>query len=145
MDETDTEPAPKKRKLTKAAEAKLKAQEKAKAKKGKKKGDDDGDYEDGESDEDAYTALPKMWKDQNKPPVGSFEDCAKCSKQFTAVSLPPSPVAIMHNAKIRPNIPWLPNPLLASYVTHVRRSLGPTLSKNPLLPVNASSLLRSEL
>ncbi|PSR79176.1 hypothetical protein PHLCEN_2v7147 [Hermanssonia centrifuga] len=111
LDETDTEPAPKKRKLTKAAEAKLKAQEKAKAKKGKKKGDDDGDYEDGESDEDAYTALPKMWKDQNKPPVGSFEDCAKCSKQFTVtkytVAAKPPPGFLCHPcAKISGSDPF---------------------------------------
>ena len=75
--------------MSKAAEAKIKAKEKEKAKakaKGKKKAkDDDGDYEDSE-DEDAYTALSKMWKDSAKPPVGSFEECARCKKQFTVVS-----------------------------------------------------------
>ncbi|KAI0933361.1 hypothetical protein AcV5_005524 [Taiwanofungus camphoratus] len=82
LDEPDEEePLPKKRKLTKAAEVKLKAKEKAKAKRAKKKQDDD-DYED--EDEDAYTALSKMWKDDlPKPPVGSFEECARCDKQFT--------------------------------------------------------------
>jgi DNA repair protein RAD7 len=65
----------KKRKLTKAAEARLKAKEK------KKKGSDDDD------DEDAYTALSKsLWSNvTSKPPVGSFENCAVCKKQFTAV------------------------------------------------------------
>lgn len=69
----------KKRKLTKAAEAKLKANAKAKKKQ------EDGDYQD--SDEDAYTALSKMWKDDTKPANGSFCDCAKCGKQFTVVSM----------------------------------------------------------
>ncbi|KAI1787718.1 RNI-like protein [Ganoderma leucocontextum] len=82
LDEPDEEPAPKKRKQSKAAEAKQKEKEKAKAKKKAKKGDDD-DYEDDE-DEDPYSALSKMWKnDLPKPPVGSFEDCARCEKQFT--------------------------------------------------------------
>ena len=77
-------PAQKKRKLSKAAEAKLKAKEKAKAKKKAKKGDDDDDYED--SEDDPYNALSKMWKnDLPKPPVGSFEKCAKCRTQFTVV------------------------------------------------------------
>lgn len=73
-DEENTVPS-KKRKLTKAAEAKLKAKEK------KKK--DDEDDEDG----DAYTALSKsLWSTgMSKPPVGSFEDCTVCKKQFTVV------------------------------------------------------------
>ena len=73
--EDDEKPVPaKKRKLTKAAEAKLKAKEK------KKKGSDD-------EDEDAYTALSKsLWSTgTSKPPVGSFEKCAVCKKQFTVV------------------------------------------------------------
>ena len=79
--------------MSKAAEAKLKAKEKAKAKakgkgKGKgKKGDDDDYEDDSDEDEDAYTALSKMWKDTAKPPVGSFEECARCKKQFTVVCL----------------------------------------------------------
>lgn len=66
----------KKRKRTKAAEAKLKAKQK------KKKGSDDDD-----EDEDAYTALSKsLWSNAtSKPPVGSFENCAVCEKQFTVV------------------------------------------------------------
>ena len=87
LDDTDTEARPKKKaKLSKAAEAKAKAKAKSKAK--KKKGNDDGDYSDSGSD-DAYTALSKMWKDNKKPPVGSFEDCAKCGNQFTVVRATP--------------------------------------------------------
>ena len=74
-DEDEEIPVPsKKRKLTKAAEAKLKAKEK------KKKGSDN-------EDEDAYTALSKsLWSNgTSKPPVGSFEKCAVCKKQFTVV------------------------------------------------------------
>ncbi|KAF7322013.1 Dna dependent atpase [Mycena kentingensis (nom. inval.)] len=81
LDEPEAPAAPqKKQKLSKAAEAKLKAKEKAKAKKKKKEDDDD------DSDEDAYTALAKTGRSNDKsakPPVGSFEDCAKCEKQFT--------------------------------------------------------------
>ena len=45
---------------------------------------------DGE-EEDAYTALSKSaWSSNgasgSKPPVGSFETCAKCDKRFTVVS-----------------------------------------------------------
>jgi len=77
----------KKRKLTKAAEAKLKAKEK---KRGKKHSDDE-DYE----DDDNYTALSKsLWSNNTpKPPIGSFENCAVCKKQFTVVSpcfIPPT-------------------------------------------------------
>lgn len=79
-EEQEEKPTPaKKRKLTKAAEAKLKAKEKKKSK--KKDSDDDDDEE-----EDAYTALSKsMWTTKSKPPVGSFENCAACGKQFTVV------------------------------------------------------------
>jgi len=75
-DEEKAAPA-KKRKLTKAAEAKLKAKEKKK----KNKGSDD------DEDDDAYTALSKsLWSNgTSKPPVGSFENCAVCEKQFTVV------------------------------------------------------------
>lgn len=78
VDEEDEEKtvSPKKRKLTKAAEAKLKAKEKK-----KKTGSDD------DEDEDAYTALSRsLWSNgTSKPPVGSFENCAVCEKQFTVV------------------------------------------------------------
>ena len=94
MDEPeDEEPAPTRRKQSKAAQkakekgkAKEKEKAKAKAKKGKK-GDDDN-YED--EGEDPYSALSKMWKgDLPKPPVGNFENCAKCEKQFTVVRTRP--------------------------------------------------------
>ncbi|OCH84255.1 RNI-like protein [Obba rivulosa] len=90
LDEHEEEQsAPKKRKLTKAAEAKLKAKEKQKAKR-KVGADDDNDYE----EEDPYNALSKMWKgDLPKPPVGSFEECVRCNKQFTVTkyTLPANP------------------------------------------------------
>ena len=75
-------PAPaKKRKLTKAAEAKLKAAEKKKMKGKGKAGSDDEDEA-----EDPYTSLSRsMWTGSSKPPVGSFENCARCEKQFTVV------------------------------------------------------------
>ncbi|EFI28499.1 DNA dependent ATPase [Coprinopsis cinerea okayama7 len=78
-------PAPaKKRKLSKKAEAKLKAEEKKKMKGKKGKGgDDDDDYDD--EDDDPYTSLSKaMWTNSgSKPAPGSFENCARCKKQFT--------------------------------------------------------------
>lgn len=68
----------------KAAKQKAKEQAKKKGKKGKK-GDEDEDYEDDE-DRDAYTALSKMWGgNAAKPPVGSFDECARCGKQYTVV------------------------------------------------------------
>lgn len=85
LDESDDEPKSKKRKLTKATEAKLKAQAKAKAKKSKKKGDDDDYSDDEDEEEDAYTALSKMWKNQTKPPNGSLIECAKCGTEFSVV------------------------------------------------------------
>ncbi|KAF9646610.1 RNI-like protein [Thelephora ganbajun] len=75
LDEPEEAPKPKKRKLTKAAEAKLKAKAKAKTK--KTKNEDDDDYE------DAYTTLVKDSYKSTRPPIGSFENCAKCKQQFT--------------------------------------------------------------
>ncbi|KZT03383.1 RNI-like protein [Laetiporus sulphureus 93-53] len=76
----DEMPSSKKRKASKAADSKAKGKGKSKAT--KKGADDDDDYQD--SDKDPYTALSRMWKgDLPKPPVGSFEECAKCGKQFT--------------------------------------------------------------
>ena len=85
LDEPEEEQPAKKRKQSKVPQkAKEKGKEKAKAKKKAKKGDDD-DYEDDE--EDPYSALSKMWKnDLPKPPIGNFENCARCEKQFTVVS-----------------------------------------------------------
>lgn len=39
-----------------------------------------------DEDEDAYTALSKMWKDTTRPPIGSLEECAKCGLEFSFVS-----------------------------------------------------------
>ncbi|KAI8974163.1 RNI-like protein [Trametes punicea] len=98
LDEPDEPTPPRKRKLSKAAEAKLKAKEKEKAKKKAKK-DDDVDYDD--EDEDPYSALSKMWRDDlPKPPVGSFETCVRCQKQFTVtkytVAANPPPGYLCH-------------------------------------------------
>lgn len=57
----------------------MKAKAKAKAKKSKDDDEDDEDYE------DAYTALVKDSYKSARPPVGSFENCAKCKQQFTVV------------------------------------------------------------
>ncbi|KAH9031849.1 RNI-like protein [Lactarius hengduanensis] len=78
--DSEEEPPAKKRKVSKAALEKQKAAAKKKAKK-----QDDGDYEDDE--DDAYTALSKsLWTNKSanpRPPTGSLEKCAKCSKKFT--------------------------------------------------------------
>jgi DNA repair protein RAD7 len=80
-------PPKKKRKFSKAVEAKLKAKEKAglNAKKGKGKGDDD-EYDD---EEDPYNAPSKGWisgATGTAPPIGTFQNCAQCEKKFTVVS-----------------------------------------------------------
>lgn len=72
-------------KKRKGAKGKAAAAAKAKA---KKKAKEDGDYE--ESSEDEYTAISKSSRSMGgnggpKPPVGSFENCARCEKQFTVV------------------------------------------------------------
>lgn len=69
----------KKRKGKSTAAAKSKAKKKAK---------EDGEYEG--SSENEYTAVSKsLWtmggNGNSKPPVGSFEKCARCEKQFTVV------------------------------------------------------------
>ena len=81
VDEEEQAVSSKKRKLSKTAQAKLKAKEKKK--RGKK------DSEDEDEDEDAYTALSKSLRGGNKPrpPIGNFENCATCEKQFTVVKL----------------------------------------------------------
>ncbi|EIN07847.1 RNI-like protein [Punctularia strigosozonata HHB-11173 SS5] len=84
----EEEPSPKRRKTnakSKAAPAKAekenaKAKGKGKGKSKKGKGSDD-DYED--DDDDAYNGLSLWSTNASKPPVGSFENCAKCEKQFT--------------------------------------------------------------
>ena len=88
LDEEEESPSrpQKKRKLTKKQEQKLKAAEKKKL---KKKGALDSD-----ESEDEYTALSRgAYRNKQraafsdmKPPVGNFETCARCEKQFTVVS-----------------------------------------------------------
>ncbi|KZT18911.1 RNI-like protein [Neolentinus lepideus HHB14362 ss-1] len=79
LDEPD-EPTTKKRKVTDKGKGKGTIAAKKKAKE-----DDDASYDE---EEDAYTAISKqLWRGNGstsaKPPVGSFENCAKCEKQFT--------------------------------------------------------------
>lgn len=82
LDDPEEESPAKKRKSTKgrtSAAAKAKAKKKAK---------EDGDYEG--SSEDEYKAVSKNLGSTGgnggaKPPVGSFEKCARCEKQFTVV------------------------------------------------------------
>ncbi|KAL0574667.1 UV-damaged DNA-binding protein rad7 [Marasmius crinis-equi] len=84
-DELDEpESPPKKAKVAESTKGDAKGKNAKGKKKGAKKGDDE-EYQD--EDEDAYTALSKsIWSNPGpsaKPPVGSFENCAKCEKQFT--------------------------------------------------------------
>ncbi len=83
LDSEDEVPTGRKRKASRAT---LEKQKMAAKKRAKNRKDDDDDYED---DEDEYTALSKSLstrKSSNaKPSIGSFEKCAKCSKQFTVV------------------------------------------------------------
>ncbi|EJD48337.1 RNI-like protein [Auricularia subglabra TFB-10046 SS5] len=80
LDASEGEPTPvtKKKKLSKAAEAKLKAKAKANA---RKKGVKASDSED--DDDDEYTAPSKGPVAAAPPPIGNFENCASCEKQFT--------------------------------------------------------------
>lgn len=154
LDDTDTEKPPpaKKRKLTKAQEAKQKAAAKkaAAAKKKAKKGGNDDDYSDNE-DEDAYTALSKMWKDETRPPNGGFCTCAKCGKQFTVVSLsfplpslPLSPSPLPTHPLTHPHLSGRqnthnrqPHPPATSATPASNPPPPPTPSKSPLSPASA--------
>ena len=74
-----------KRKASKAVLEKQKAAAKKKAKK-----QDDDDYDDDEDDAYNMFSTRSMWENKSanpKPPVGSLEKCAKCSKQFTVVRI----------------------------------------------------------
>ncbi|KIJ13187.1 hypothetical protein PAXINDRAFT_100804 [Paxillus involutus ATCC 200175] len=80
LDEPEEESPIKKRK---SAKGKTTAATKVKA---KKKAKGDGDYEG--SSEDEYKAVSKsLWSmggnGGSKPPIGSFEKCGRCEKQFT--------------------------------------------------------------
>lgn len=76
-----------KKRKTKITQTKAKAAAKGKAKEMKKKKGEKGDDDDeDDEDYDPYNALSKMWKsDLPKPSAGSFENCARCQKQFTVV------------------------------------------------------------
>ncbi|KAF9447166.1 RNI-like protein [Macrolepiota fuliginosa MF-IS2] len=82
--QADNQTPVKRRKLTKAAEAKLKAKEKKK----RRVKDSDDEYID--EDDDAYTAPSRMRGVAGvatgpRPPPGSFETCVKCEKRFTVM------------------------------------------------------------
>ncbi|KAG7096904.1 hypothetical protein E1B28_004309 [Marasmius oreades] len=83
-DELDELESPPKKSKIVESQGKGKGNSIKRKKKATKKGDDD-EYED--EDEDAYNALSKsMWANPgpySKPAIGSFEQCAKCEKQFT--------------------------------------------------------------
>jgi hypothetical protein len=123
--------------------AKEKVKAKAKARKGKnKKGaSDDDEYKD--SEEDEYTALSKggftrTGKGRVLPPVGSFENCAKCDKKFTVVWVSSAPRAAP--ALIMPfrhGTRWQPIQARGSFVTAVQRPLGLIRSRSPLRLGNA--------
>ena len=120
MEET---PKPKKRKLTKAAEAKLKAKAKAK----KAKDEDDDDFE------DAYTALVKDSYKSTRPPIGSFENCARCNQQFTVVRHTRDTLQCCIDPVLRRNIQLLPCLLRGSCATSAQNRQEPTLSRSLLL------------
>ncbi|KAI6129766.1 RNI-like protein [Pisolithus croceorrhizus] len=88
-------------KKTRTSKRKVTAAAKARA---RKKAKEDGDYQ--SSSDDEYTALSKGMRTMgatgnSKPPVGSFESCAKCTKQFTVtrytVAADPPPGYLCHD------------------------------------------------
>ncbi|KIK26740.1 hypothetical protein PISMIDRAFT_675667 [Pisolithus microcarpus 441] len=88
-------------KRTRTSKRKATAAAKAKA---RKKAKQDGCYQ--SSSEDEYTALSRGMRtmgatSNSKPPVGSFENCAKCEKQFTVtrytVAADPPPGYLCHD------------------------------------------------
>ncbi|KAH7087924.1 RNI-like protein [Auriculariales sp. MPI-PUGE-AT-0066] len=86
-------PANKKRKLTKAVEARLKAKAKASA---RKKGIKVSDSED--DDEDEYNMPSSKPANAPPPPAGSLEECASCEKRFTVTK---------YTVAARPGPGWL--------------------------------------
>ncbi|KAG7449154.1 RNI-like protein [Guyanagaster necrorhizus] len=136
-DELDDPASPtKKRKLSRSAEAKMKKKQGEKSKK------DDKDDED--EDEDAYTALSRsMWSiagSPSKPPVGNFDTCAKCQKQFTVskytVAADPGPGYLCHPcAKSsgndpfkKPTVPKKCKPTVTKRVVNSEERLFPSLA-----------------
>ncbi|KAF9519693.1 hypothetical protein BS47DRAFT_1336788 [Hydnum rufescens UP504] len=91
-EEATSSPSKKKATATEKAKAKAKAKAAAQA---KKKARGDGDYEDDDDDdEDEYSALSKSTASKPvaaaKPSIGSFENCANCSKKFTVTRYTPA-------------------------------------------------------
>ncbi|KAF8638840.1 hypothetical protein AX17_001898 [Amanita inopinata Kibby_2008] len=85
----------KRRKRTKVSAVKLKANGK------KKPVDDDNDFD--PQEDDVYTALSRSLRtgeSSARPPIGSFERCAECDKQFTVtkytISANPGPGFLCH-------------------------------------------------
>lgn len=123
VDEEDQSNAKKKKKLTKAAEAKLKAKEKKKHTK------------DADEEEDAYTKISKsLWSTgaAPKPPVGSFEKCAVCQKQFTVVSLLSHILGSQLTPPSRRSTPWLLVTEMDGFVIHVLNQAVKIHSKSQL-------------
>ncbi len=120
----------KKRKLSKAAEAKLKAKEKKK--KGKK---DDEDNE----EEDTYTALSRSLRTNNasRPPIGSFESCAFCKKEFTVVRIYKASAFCDFLKSFRQNIQCRPALGKDIYVINVLKQAGLIHLRNLRFPRNA--------
>lgn len=123
-----------KRKRSKAAQAKFK---KAKQKKNDGSGNDE--------EEDTYTAFSKsLWSNgTSKPPVGSFENCTVCEKQFTVVcyTFLCTFLFIFRNAvnktNFRLNTPWLQTLAQVFSATHAQKQVEMILSRNLLLRKNA--------
>jgi hypothetical protein len=140
LDSEDEVPTGRKRKVSKAALAKQKAAAKKRAKKQNGDDDDDDDHDD---DEDEFTAPSKssLWTNKSgnpKPPVGSIEKCAKCSKAFTVVR--PSATLFVgvpiHDCE-RPSTPWPLTLHPAFFATPVPGHLE--LSHSRSLPLHASA------
>lgn len=131
LDEVEEASPAKKRKGRSTAAAKAKAKKKAK---------EDGDYEG--SSEDEYTAISKSMRTMggngdSKPPVGSFEKCARCEKQFTVVimvefilRLDVTSLFFFFFFVPRRDTHWqrIRHPVI--FVTSVRKRLGQTRLKN---------------
>lgn len=119
----------------------MKAQEKKKAKGKGKKGSDD-EYEE---EDDPYTSLSKsMWTTSSKPPVGDFETCAKCEKQFTVVCLLVVVSWSMDSRLCRRSTPWLRTQAQAAFATFAPRRRAKTPSRSQLHPGSVRLQVTSE-
>lgn len=109
---------------------------KAKAKAKKAKVDEDEDYE----EEDAYTALVKDSYKSTRPPIGNFENCAKCEQLFTVVCHPRLYFSGVALTPLRPNTPWPRYPLQDSCATSAQSPQGSTPLRSLLLLGSAKHL-----